>query len=240
MLKIDLHVHSLASGHAFNTIFELISYAGKKRIELLGITDHGPSMQGASHLGYFEMIEQIPEELDGVKIIAGCEANIISLEGKIDLPINIQRKIALIIAGLHRRTPFPERTTTAENTRAIVKAIQRNEVDILAHPYRPEFPVNIREVFRAAVDYGVLLELNLSLLNRYSTSNELLEQIYLMLELVEAKNEKITISSDAHIATQLGDDSILTRLRFKIPATLLLGNRRGYQEIKEFLNSRRK
>ena len=29
MMKYDLHVHTLASGHAFNTIWELASYAKK-------------------------------------------------------------------------------------------------------------------------------------------------------------------------------------------------------------------
>lgn len=240
MLKFDLHTHTIASGHAFNTLFELVHYASQNGIEVIGITDHGPDMQGAPHLGYFKMLECLPKKLEGVTIIGGCEANIINLDGKIDLPVDVQKRLNLVIAGLHYQTSFPISIGTAnarvtENTTAIIKAIQRNRIHIISHPYRPEFPIDIEKVYNVAKDYGTLLEINLSLLNRSDVSEELVEQIKLMLKIIELDKGRVVISSDAHIATMVGDDSVLDRLNLDVSSVSVLGHQNGRQEIKEFL-----
>ncbi len=46
MLRIDLHTHSIASGHALNTVYEMALVASRIGVTHLGITDHGPSMKG--------------------------------------------------------------------------------------------------------------------------------------------------------------------------------------------------
>lgn len=239
MLKFDLHTHTIASGHAFNTVFELAREAGVKGIDTIAITDHGPSMEGASHLGYFEMLGQIPEKIDGVNIITGCESNIVDIEGKIDLPSDIQSSLNLVMAGLHKRTPFPEKTTLAQNTEAIINAIEKNCIHIISHPYRPEFPIDIEKVYDIAIKHNVLLELNLSLLERYCSSAELLEQIDSMIRLTKENGRKLVVSSDCHISTKLGDDSILKRIKLEIPQNLILGGEGGYQEIQDFLKNKR-
>jgi putative hydrolase len=195
-------------------------------------------MEGAPHLGYFEMLGQIPEKIEGVHIITGCESNIVNIEGAIDLPSDIQSSLNLVMAGLHKRTPFPDKTNSAQNTEAIINAIRNNRVHIISHPYRPEFPTNIEKICTAAIERNVLLELNLSLLERYSFSTELLEQIDLMIKLTEENGRKLVISSDCHISTKLGDDSILKRLKLEIPRNLILGEEGGYQEIQDFLNNK--
>lgn len=37
---LDIHTHTLVSGHAYNTIMEMVQAASEKGLELLGITDH--------------------------------------------------------------------------------------------------------------------------------------------------------------------------------------------------------
>ena len=37
---VDTHTHTIASGHAYNTILEMAKAASEKGIKLLGITDH--------------------------------------------------------------------------------------------------------------------------------------------------------------------------------------------------------
>jgi len=238
MMKFDLHVHTLASGHAFNTIWELTLYAKKNNMEVIGITDHGPSMEGAPHLGYFEMLTRLPEKIEGVRIIPGCEANVIDLKGNIDLPVSIQNELSFIVVGLHERTPFPKRTNIEQNTEALIQAIQKNRIHVIAHPYRLNFPIDVEQVYKVAKEYKVLFELNLSLLRCYGDSKKLLEQIFLMLELIKSSNDKVVVTSDAHIVTEVGDDSILKRLSINLPANLVLGEVDGYQEIIEFLKRR--
>ena len=43
---IDLHTHTLASGHAYNTLMEMIRAAADKGLALYGCADHAPSMPG--------------------------------------------------------------------------------------------------------------------------------------------------------------------------------------------------
>ena len=50
-MKIDLHIHSIASGHALNTVDEISAYAEKCGMTHIAITDHGPAMEGAPHGG---------------------------------------------------------------------------------------------------------------------------------------------------------------------------------------------
>ena len=50
---IDMHTHTLASGHAYNTIREMTYAAKIKGLELLGITEHAPQMPGSCHEFYF-------------------------------------------------------------------------------------------------------------------------------------------------------------------------------------------
>lgn len=42
-LEMDLHIHTIASGHAFSTLNEIVSYSEAKGMKTVGISDHGPS-----------------------------------------------------------------------------------------------------------------------------------------------------------------------------------------------------
>lgn len=236
MLKIDLHIHSIASGHSFNTIFELAAEAAKKDIKCIGIVDHGPSMEGAPHVGYFEMLYKVPKKINGVRVITGCECNIINIDGELDLPVNPRNNLNLVMAGLHKKTPYPENTTVNQNTKAITNAIERNKMHIIVHPYRPEFPIDIKVVMDTARKYNVLMEVNLSLFSRPNISNNFLEQVRLMIKMVQENNQKLIVGTDSHIATNIGDDSILKKFDLNIPPDLILGNKGNYKEVEKFLN----
>ncbi len=45
---LDIHTHTIASGHAYNSIYEMIQAASNMGLALLGISDHGPAMEGAA------------------------------------------------------------------------------------------------------------------------------------------------------------------------------------------------
>ena len=46
---LDSHTHTLASGHAYNTIYEMARAAKEKGLELLGSTEHSLKMPGICH-----------------------------------------------------------------------------------------------------------------------------------------------------------------------------------------------
>ena len=46
---LDLHTHTLVSGHAYCSLREMAKAASKKGLEVLGITEHAPAMPGTCH-----------------------------------------------------------------------------------------------------------------------------------------------------------------------------------------------
>jgi len=240
MLKTDLHVHTLASGHAYSTILESAKFAADFGVETIAITDHGPSVRGGPQIGYFANMGRLPRKIFGVNVLMGCEANVIDCDGNIDISEDVAASLDIVLVGLHEHTPYSARASLKENTESLIKAMKKGMVHIVSHPYRPVFPVNIRDLAKAANDLGVMLELNLSLLKVSGADSNLIRQIHLMLEIVAGFGNKITISSDAHIATEIGDDAVLRDLGISVGDELILGAEGGYNEIMNFLKSERK
>ena len=82
---LDLHTHTIVSGHAYNTLYEMIHAASAKGLKLLGVTEHAPRIPGACHPFYFLNFKVIPRQIHGIRLLMGCELNIIDYEGNIDL-----------------------------------------------------------------------------------------------------------------------------------------------------------
>ena len=53
MYPVDLHMHTVASTHAYSTLSDYIAQAKQKGIKLFAITDHGPDMEDAPHHWHF-------------------------------------------------------------------------------------------------------------------------------------------------------------------------------------------
>lgn len=100
-LKMDLHTHTVASGHAYSTLLENIQAAEKKGLEAFATTDHGPSMPGAAHLYHFYNLMSLPEKIGNVRILRGIEANIIDRKGQIDISLDLVERLDIVLAGLH-------------------------------------------------------------------------------------------------------------------------------------------
>ena len=45
---LDTHTHTVASGHAYSSLQEMAKAAADMGLEVLGITEHGPSVPGDS------------------------------------------------------------------------------------------------------------------------------------------------------------------------------------------------
>lgn len=233
-MKVDLHTHSLASGHAYNTILEIAKDAADKNLEAVAITDHGPALGFVQYPNYFHVLRRIPDELFGVRILKGCEANVLDTEGTIDIGEKVQRRLDLVIAGLHVIPGFPRDLGPEGNTAALVKAIDKNRIHIISHPFRPGFPVNIKKLFSACQARHVLLEINLSVLRDELDNEMVVANTKELVDLALENKAKLVINSDAHFISEVADDSILKELSFKVPPEIVLGVG-GYEEVAEFL-----
>jgi len=104
MLKIDLHIHTVHSGHAYGSIYEIMEEAARKKMDMIAITDHGPNLTGSAPASHFCMGSRAPKEYKGVKLLWGCEVNIINEKGDIDLTENTIKILDVILAQIHLTT----------------------------------------------------------------------------------------------------------------------------------------
>ena len=199
-LVADLHVHSVASGHAYSTIAENAEAAARKGLELIAITDHGPAMPGGPHLYHFGNLRVVPSEYTGVRILKGAEANIVDSEGALDIPERYLKRLDIVLAGFH--SPCYKSGGVKQNTVVLTKLMSNPLIDIIVHPGNPEFEINAVELVRAAKDLGVALELNNSSLGtvRKGSYDHCLE-----IALQAAKMDALVVlGSDAHWAEDVG------------------------------------
>lgn len=199
-LVADLHVHTVASGHAYSTILEITRAAEARGLEMVAITDHGPDMPGGPHLYHFGNLNVVPSVLSGVRVLKGVEANIINRQGGLDMPERYLRILDIVLAGLHSVcTPLG---TREENTQAMIEAMHNPFVDIIVHPGNPEYPVNYEEVVKASVETGVALEINnSSLLGSRKGSTPFCQDIAKM---AAKYGCLLVIGSDCHFALDVG------------------------------------
>lgn len=73
-IRIDTHSHTLASGHAYNTLREMAAMAAEKGLEGLAVTEHAPEMPGSCQLYYFQNLRVVPRTLYNIHLFAGNRA----------------------------------------------------------------------------------------------------------------------------------------------------------------------
>ena len=66
---LDLHTHTIASGHAYKTLFEMAQAAAGKGLKLLGITEHSPGIPGTCDPIYFRNQHVVPRQMYGLELL---------------------------------------------------------------------------------------------------------------------------------------------------------------------------
>ena len=140
---VDTHTHTIASGHAYNTILEMAKAAADKGIKILGITDHSKAMPEASGDFYFMNLKSMDREAYGVELLLGVELNIIDYNGKVDLPLRYIKEMDIVIASLH--TPCIKPGTKEENTNALIKCCENPYIDIIGHPDDGNYDIDMEQ-----------------------------------------------------------------------------------------------
>lgn len=200
---LDMHTHTIASGHAYNTIKEMAAAAAQKGLRLLGITDHGPAMPGACHEMYFHNFKVIDRHAYGVELLMGAELNIIDFNGSVDLPPRVLQRLDYAVASLHDLCVQPG--SIEQNTAAIIGAMQNPHVSIIGHPDDSHFPLDYEAVAAAAKENHVLLELNSSSLRPGGHRTNARENILELLRCCRQYETRIIIDSDAHLDLEVGN-----------------------------------
>lgn len=201
-LSIDLHTHTIASGHAYSTLRENIAAARARGIRILGTSDHAMAMAGVENNAVFDNYQAVPRVLDGVVILCGVEANILSADGAIDIDLD-HKKLDYAIVSLHRQCFQPADVKT--NTDAIINAGRHPLVKIIGHPDDARFPLDYERLSDFIVEEDLFCELNNSSLKKNGPRIGAEENLRVLLGLGKEKNMKVIVGSDAHMDVDVGN-----------------------------------
>ena len=200
-VKGDLHVHTKWSDGA-NTIEEMIEESRKIGHKFIAITDHAGSLKIARGMDEDKIlqqakeIEKIREKYDDIYIFHGVEANIMK-DGRIDVSNKILKDLDIVIASIHSAFRMEER----EMTKRLIKAMENEYVDIIAHPTgriimkREPIKIDIEKVMQAAKENDVIMEIN--------AYPERLDLNDINVKLAIETGVKISIGTDAHTKEHL-------------------------------------
>ncbi len=199
-IKTEVHTHTLASSHAYNTMQEMLTDAAQKGIELLAITDHGPALNGdGAHFWHFANMNLLPRKANGVYLIRGAEVNLIDFNGTVDLSQEVLAKLDWVIASVHN--PCIHAGTVEDHTNMYIKALENPLIDVLGHSGTPNFSYDIDAVLETAKRLDKVIELNNHTFNFRPKSVENCSKIA---RRCAELGVRVSIATDAHCIYQLG------------------------------------
>lgn len=216
----DLHTHTLASTHAYSTVYELLLAASRKQHKLLAVTDHGPAIPDAPHEWHFNGLSRFPAEIGGVRLLSGCEANIMP-GGALDMPDPLLHRLDFVIASMHAQV-YPE-TTAEANTEAWLRVAANPEVDCLGHAGQAAYPFDIPAVVAACKRSGAIFEINSASFSIRRGSDRFCREIALECMRQEVS---VVVTSDAHCMYEVGEfsDSLALLASIGFPEELVLNS----------------
>ncbi len=200
---LDVHTHSIVSGHAYSSIQEMAVAASEKGLKILGITEHAPELPGACDPIYFRNLHVVPREMYGVRLLLGAELNILDTKGTLDLDEDYYRILDLRIAGIH--SLCWKGGTCEENTYAMLQAIRNPWTQIISHPGDGTALLDFEPIVLAAKETRTLLEINSSSMDPVRHKEEARENNLEILRLCRHYEVPIILGSDAHISFSVAD-----------------------------------
>ena len=197
MLRLiaDIHTHTMASGHAYGTIREMAQAAAEKELQILGITEHAPGIPGTVDPIYFRNLGDAPRLLYGVRVMHGCEINILN-DGTLSLAENAVRCLDYGIAGIHSHCY--ENAGREQNTRNVISCMRHPKVKLISHPDDDHTPLDYEALVRGALETHTALEVNNSSLLAPDRRLNCVENYKTMLRWCAALGVPVIVSSDAH------------------------------------------
>ena len=223
-IKGDLQMHTTASdGQA--SIEEMAEAAKRLGYQYILITDHSKAVTVANGLDEKRAVEHIQrikaarKKVKDIEIWAGSEVDILG-DGRLDYSNELLKQFDIVLISVHSRMTQPADEMTAR----LLKALANPYVRILGHPTgrqllkRDPFSFDLEQVFAAAKDYGVILELN--------GNPERLDLCDHHVKLARDRGMKVVISTDAHRPEHL-----------KLMRYGVITARRGWLEKKDVLNT---
>ncbi len=231
---LDVHTHTIASGHAFSTLQEMAQAAADKGLSLLGITEHTPGIPGTCHPIYFRNLHVVPRRMYGVELLLGAEINILDAAGNIDADDELMNILDIRIAGIHSLCFTPG--TKEENTRGMVRVISHPLIHIISHPGDGTAELDFEPMVLAAKEHHTLLEINNSSLKPRRQKHEARGNNLEILRLCKKYDVPVILGSDAHVSFDIANYEHLYELLqlTEFPEGLIMNT--DVKRFKEYLS----
>lgn len=206
---LDVHTHTLASGHAYGTIREMAQAAQRKGLALLGFSEHAPGIPGTVDPIYYLNLKVIPRNLFGVEIVHGCEINVLN-GGTLSLEQEFIDFLDYGIVGIHTHCYCDE--GRGRNTENLISCMKHEKVFFVSHPDDDHTPLDYEALVDAAKKYHVALEVNNSSLVKQNQRLNCVQNYKTMLRLCMRHQVPIIVSSDAHDPSWVGEFTLAEEL----------------------------
>ncbi len=195
----DLHCHTIASVHAYNTLRDNINAAKRLGLSALAITDHGIGCPDGPLLSYFENLNSLPRRVEGLDLLKGVEANIMDMEGNLDMPRQLLGKLDIVVASFHSTCVKP--STAEDHTNAYLNIALNPDVDIIGHSGTPEFLYDYERVIPIFREYGKIVEINA---HTFICRKKSIPNCKRIIELCKKYEVPVMVNSDAHSEFEVG------------------------------------
>ena len=247
--KLDLHTHSIHSdGH--QTFEEIFREAQRKGLKVVAVTDHHTNtglLEVYEHTSDLEHIKTMKDQCRTIsrgaetQLLLGVEADIIDLDGCLNIRPEIAAEVDFVIASLHvipgiEMNPGkvasgevradPEQVTI-RCIRSEIAAVKNGHADILGHPMyvvsagrylksMNDVPDGLlAELAETAAKHDVAVEINGHFYRDFTPPTGYFDLFRMCLE----NGVKLSTGSDAHRPLHVGDLSkihaTLTQLKAK-------------------------
>lgn len=232
-IELDMHTHTLASGHAFSTLQEMAQAGADKGLKLLGITEHTSGIPGSCDPIYFRNLHVVPRQMYGIELMLGAEINILDSKGNIDADEELMKRLDLRIAGIHSLCFEPG--TMEENTEGMIRVVRHPYIQIISHPCDGTAQLDFEPIVLAAKECRTLLEINNSSLKPTRNKVDARVNNLTLLRLCKQYEAPVILGSDAHISFDIANYQYLYDLlqETEFPEALIVN--RSVELFKNYL-----
>ena len=191
----DFHVHTNYTDGK-NTVLEYCQKAQENNLKLIAFTEHVRKNLTYSYNDFLSDISQAKSEFEDIKILSGCEAKVLNINGELDAPENVLEQCDVVI-GVFHSFKYKDK----KNYLSALEAMLRNlVVNIWGHPtlFAKEHNIkleddDLKEIINICIKNNVLIERNL----KYNVPNTN------FIRLAIKGGAKFVVGSDAHSINDL-------------------------------------